>query len=165
MSTTLDRLEGLDQEMVRPHVAPGAGPTVPLPRRYRPAAEARPERRRLRLSPWQLGAAWLVIAGSLVVFQPAPQDPNAPIPLWAGLLATAFLGSLASGMAGVIGRRTWAPTAFLTAGISGLIIGAGCLGTEHHSMPYPLLEMAGFGALTWLSCRTMTSARGRTEGS
>jgi hypothetical protein len=164
MSTTLDRLEEVDQDMARPHVAPGAGPTVPLPRRYQRAAEPRPERRRLRLSPWQLGAAWLVIASSLVAFEPAPQDPNAPLPLWAGLLATAFLGSLAAAMAGLIGRRSWAPAAFLAAGVSGLVIAAGCLSTAHHSMPYPLLEMVGFGTLTWLSWRTMTSGPTGGEG-
>ena len=162
MSTTLDRLDELDQEMLRPEEPPPPGPTVPRPR-YREPRETKPARRLPHLSPGRLGAAWLVIAGSLVAFEPAPQDPNAPVPLWAGLLATAFLGSLAAAMAGLIGRRSWAPSAFFAAGISGLIIATGCLGTAHHSMPYPLLELAGFGALTWFSWQTMAAGRRRGE--
>jgi len=91
------------------------------------------------------------------MFEPAPRDPNAPIPLWGALLATAFLGGLAAAMAGLFVRRSWAPGAFLVAGVAGLGMAVGCLGTAHHSMPYPLLEIVGFGALTVLSWRTMVA--------
>lgn len=106
-----------------------------------------------------LALAWILIGGSLIAFEPPPQDPNAPVPVWAGLLAMAFLASLFVTMAGLAGRRSWAPTASFVAGLSAVALAVGCLGTEHHSMPYPVLETAGFGVVAWLSWRGMRAAR------
>src|SRR5688500_6627377 len=63
-----------------------------------------PVRRRARMSSWEdriptsiavaVGAMWLIAIPVSIALEPAPEDPNAPVPWYAALLIYGFLSSL-----------------------------------------------------------------------
>lgn len=123
-----------------------------------PAARKERPGRSARARAWLSGRlghlvaiGWLAFVVS-VMFQPAPADPAAAVPLWAEWIIVGFF--LALGAAGVLavtrpGPRAWAAAA--TAGTLGVALGVGCLTTAHHATGWAAYELAATGVLASLA--------------
>lgn len=95
--------------------------------------------------------AWIVVMGSILLFQPASSDPNAAVPVWAWLLLTTFWAGLFAAVYGLLGKRTWAMHASaVTAGL-GMAVAVACVVTDHHTGAWWGYEMAAFTTLGALS--------------
>jgi hypothetical protein len=116
--------------------------------------------RRVALNDWcrRLLVGWAAVIGSIVLFEPAPSDPNAAVPVWGTVLGLAFTAALVAGLAGLSRRRPWAFRASIVAGSLGLAIGAACVLTDHHVGFWGWYEMAAFsglGATSWFAAKTI----------
>jgi hypothetical protein len=112
------------------------------------------------LSDWsrRLLVAWAAVIGSIVLFEPAPSDPNAAVPAWGNVLGIAFTVALVAGLAGLSRRRPWGLRASVVAGSLGLAIGAACVLTDHHVGFWGWYEMAAFSGLaasSWFAAKTV----------
>ena len=116
--------------------------------------------RRASLNDWcrRLLVGWAVVIGSIVLFEPAPSDPNAAVPVWGNVLGLAFTAALVAGLVGFSRRRPWGLRASVVAGGLGLAIGAACVLTDHHVGFWGWYEMAAFsglGAASWFAAKTV----------
>ena len=116
--------------------------------------------RRASLNDWcrRLLVGWAVVIGSIVLFEPAPSDPNAAVPTWGNVLVLAFTAALVAGLAGLSRRRPWGLRASVVAGGLGLAIGAACVLTDHHVGFWGWYEMAAFSGLAatgWFAAKTV----------
>jgi hypothetical protein len=112
------------------------------------------------LNDWcrRLLVGWAVVIGSIVLFEPAPSDPNAAVPMWGNVLVLAFTAALVAGLAGLSRRRPWGLRASVVAGGLGLAIGAACVLTDHHVGFWGWYEMAAFSGLAatgWFAAKTV----------
>jgi peptidoglycan/LPS O-acetylase OafA/YrhL len=102
---------------------------------------------------------WLAVIGSIIVFEPAPSNPNAAVPAWGNVLLVAFFVALAAALAGLSRRRPWALRASVVAGGLGIAVGAACALTDHHVgfwSAYEIAAFSGLAAASWFSMRTST---------
>jgi peptidoglycan/LPS O-acetylase OafA/YrhL len=141
MAVTQDRLQGAEE----------------LEELYRssPDADAHSS-----LNDWcrRLLVGWAAVIGSIVLFEPAPSNPNAAVPAWGNVLAFAFTAALVAGLAGLSRRRPWALRASVVAGSLGLAIGAACVLTDHHVGFWGWYEMTAFSGLaatSWFVAKTV----------
>jgi peptidoglycan/LPS O-acetylase OafA/YrhL len=114
---------------------------------------------RAALNDWsrRLLVAWAAVIGSIVLFEPAPSDPNAAVPAWGNVLGIAFTVALVAALAGLSRRRPWGFRASVLAGGLGLAIGAACVLTDHHVGFWGWYEMAAFSGLAatgWFAAKT-----------
>jgi peptidoglycan/LPS O-acetylase OafA/YrhL len=133
MATTEDRLQPVDQ----------------LEQLYRNSPDVEPPRR-LSLNDWcpRLLTAWLAVFGSIVLFEPAPSDPQAAVPAWGTMLLAAFTVALLAAIVGLSLRRPWSLRASVGAGALGIAIGAACVVTDHHMGFWGAYEIVAFSGLT-----------------
>jgi peptidoglycan/LPS O-acetylase OafA/YrhL len=130
-----------------------------LEKLYRSSPDLEPPRR-ASLNDWcrRLLVGWAVVIGSIVLFEPAPSNPNAAIPAWGTFLGLAFTAALVAGLAGLSSRRPWGLRASVVAGGLGLAIGAACVLTDHHVGFWGGYEMAAFSGLaatSWFAAKTV----------
>ena len=116
--------------------------------------------RRGALNDWtrRLLVAWATVIGSIVLFEPAPSDPNAAVPAWGNVLGLAFTVALVAALAGLSRRRPSGLRASVVAGGLGLAIGAACVLTDHHVGFWGWYEMAAFSGLAatgWFAAKTV----------
>jgi hypothetical protein len=142
MATTEDRLHGVEE----------------LEELYRNSPDAEPPRRD-SLNDWcrRLLFGWLAVFGSIVLFEPAPSNPNAAVPAWGNVLLTAFTLALVAAVVGLSRRRPWALRASVIAGGLGVAIGAACAVTDHHAgfwAGYEIVTFSGLAAASWIATRT-----------
>jgi hypothetical protein len=95
--------------------------------------------------------AWLLLVGSMLLFEPAPARPEPAIPLWATILGTAFTVAFGAAVVGLARRRSWALTASSIAAGTGLLIAVGCAVTDHHSAFWWGYELTVFTTLALLT--------------
>jgi FtsH-binding integral membrane protein len=108
------------------------------------------KRRAVDLQPVLLGA-WIVALATIFLFEPAPSNPNAVVPLWGQLLLTGFMAGFFATTYGLASRRSWGARASLVTAGFGVAIAVACAATEHHSGFWWGYEMASFSALSLLS--------------
>ena len=142
MATTQDRLQEVEK----------------LDELYDGTSETELARESDSLRNWTRGLlyGWLAVFGSIVLLEPSPANPNAPIPAWGNVLLTAFTFALGAGLVGLIRQRPWALRASLVAGALGMVIGGACALTDHHSLLWAGYEMVGFSGLTaasWIATK------------
>ncbi len=147
MATTEDRLHGVEE----------------LEELYRASPDVEPPRRD-GLTTWcrRLFVGWLVVIGSIVVFEPAPSNPDTAVPAWGNALLLAFFVALAAGLVGLSRRRPWALRASVVAGGLGIAVGAACALTDHHVGFWGAYEMVAFSGLTaagWIATRNAAQSR------
>jgi peptidoglycan/LPS O-acetylase OafA/YrhL len=126
---------------------------------YRASPDVEPPRRDA-LTDWcrWLFVGWLAVIGSIVVFEPAPSNPDAAVPAWGNVLLLAFFVALATGLVGLSRRRPWALRASVVAGGLGIAVGAACALTDHHVGFWGAYEIVAFSGLTaagWIATRTV----------
>jgi hypothetical protein len=95
--------------------------------------------------------AWMVVIGSILLFEPRPDNPNAAIPLWVELAGTGFLLSFFATVAGLGTVKRWGLGASLAAVGFGGVLAVACSTTGHHAGAWWAMELAAFavlGALT-----------------
>ena len=143
MATTQDRLRGVEE----------------LEKLYRAAPGVEPDRRETRVD-WshRILWGWLAVFGSIVLFEPAPANPNAAVPLWANALVAVFTVALFAGVVGLSLRRTWGLRASFIAGALGMSIGAACVLTDHHPGFWGAYEIVAFSGLAVASGIATTRA-------
>ena len=105
---------------------------------------------RTRRTGERLLLAWAAVVGSMIVLEPAPNDPAAP-PLWASLLGVAFVAAFGATVAGLAARRPWGLRASATAAALGLLVAGACAATSHHPTFWWGYELVGFGVLAALT--------------
>jgi peptidoglycan/LPS O-acetylase OafA/YrhL len=142
MVTTEDRLRGVEE----------------LEELYRASPDVQPPRLDARAT-WcrRLFVGWLAVIGSIVVFEPAPSNPDAAVPAWGNVLLLAFFVALATGLVGLSRRRPWALRASVVAGGLGIAVGAACALTDHHVGFWGAYEIVAFTCLMaagWIATRT-----------
>lgn len=133
MATTEERLQPVDQ----------------LEELYRESPDVEPPRRPA-LNDWcrRLIIGWLAVFGSIVLFEPAPTNPEAAVPAWGNMLLTTFTVALFATLVGLSLRRPWALRASVAAGGLGIAIGAACVVTDHHMGFWGAYEIVAFSGLT-----------------
>ena len=99
----------------------------------------------------RLAISWGASIAGLILFEPAPTNPNATEPLWAYVTAYTFLGTLAAMAVVMRMRRRWAYGVSAGAGVLGMLLAYACLASGHHLGAWWMIEMVTFGALTALS--------------
>lgn len=149
MAITEERLETVDE------IGTTEAPTVRSSSDRIPSVR-RPISRALAV---RLSVAWLVLFGSMMVLEPQPTNPNAPVPFWANLLLIGFTGALGATVFGLARREFWGLRASVWAGGFGLAIAAACAVTDHHPGLWWGYEMVVFGGLTAFSVLTSRVAR------
>jgi hypothetical protein len=145
MVTTQDRLLGREE-------------VEELEELYRSSPDVEPVRRD-SLNEWcrRILFGWVVVIGSIALFEPAPSNPNAAVPAWGNVLLTAFSVALVAGFVGLSRRRPWALRASVVAGGLGVAIGAACMLTDHHVGfwgAYEIVAFSGLAAGSWFATRT-----------
>jgi hypothetical protein len=109
-----------------------------------------PKRRTIDLHPVLLGA-WILVMGTLFLFEPAPADPQAAVPVWGQILLTVFMAGFFAATYGLAGKRDWGMKASMfTAGV-GVAVAVACAATAHHAGVWWGIELASFSALGALS--------------
>jgi hypothetical protein len=136
MATTEDRLHEVER----------------LEELFRDSPDTEPPRR-VSLTDWcrWLLLGWVAVFGSIVLLEPAPSNPNAPVPAWGNLLLTAFTIAFVAGVVGLVRRRPWGLRASVVAGGLGIVIGAACAVTDHHVGFWGAYEIVAFSGLTTAS--------------
>jgi hypothetical protein len=142
MATTEDRLHEVEK----------------LEELFRHSPEAEPPRQAASIGGWcrRLLYGWLAVFGSIVLFEPAPSNPDAAVPMWGSVLLTAFTFALGAGLVGLFRQRPWALRASLAAGALGIAVGAACAVTDHHSAFWAGYEVVGFSGLaaaSWVASK------------
>jgi len=99
--------------------------------------------------PLGLGLAWVVVLVAATLLEPAPADPDAPVPLWASALFLAHFATLGAMAAGLSSRRRMGLVASVGAAGLGLLASAMCPVSGHHTGvgAWWYLQMAGFTGL------------------
>jgi hypothetical protein len=125
---------------------------------YRESPDLEPPRRD-PLEVWsrRLLFGWVAVFGSILLFEPAPSDPNAAVPLWGNLLLTAFTAALVAALVGLSRQRPWGLRTSIVAGALGVAIGAACVVTDHHVGWWGAFEILAFTGLTtasWTATRS-----------
>lgn len=158
MAITEERLEGV-VELTASDSTPQVRPEPHLegaaqsPRLYPRTISASVARR--------LSVAWILLFGSVLVLEPAPANPDAPLGFWAGLLFLGFTAALTITMIGLGRRRHWGLVASAWAGGLGVIIAAACAVTDHHPglwWGYEMVVFAGLTAFSALAPRFLRSS-------
>jgi hypothetical protein len=80
-----------------------------------------------------LVVAWVVVIAVGLAVEPAPVDPDAPVPLAADLLGMGLLTAWGAMAAGVIQGRRFAGAASLVGGLGLLALTLGCPVSGHHA--------------------------------
>jgi hypothetical protein len=144
MATTQDRLRGVEE----------------LEELYRASPDSDQDRRPTQ-SDWshRILWGWLAVFGSIVLFEPAPANPAAAVPVWANILLMVFTVALLAGVVGLSLRRAWGLRASLVAGGLGMAIGAACVLTDHHPGVWGAYEIVAFSGLAVASGVAATRAR------
>jgi hypothetical protein len=139
MATTERRLQEIEELKTLWELSPDAE-TEPPP----------PTRRTIDLGPVLLGA-WILVMGALFLFEPAPADPQAAVPVWGQILLTLFMAGFFATTYGLAGKRGWGMKASaFTAGV-GVVVAVACAATAHHSGAWWGIELASFSTLGALS--------------
>jgi FtsH-binding integral membrane protein len=95
--------------------------------------------------------AWVAVLTSILLFQPAPSDPQAVVPVWGELLLIGFWASFFATIFGLGARRGWGMSASAaTAGV-GMAVAVACVVTDHHTGAWWGYEMAAFTGLGAMS--------------
>jgi len=103
-----------------------------------------------------LVAAWVVVVAIGYAVEPAPVDPNAPVPLLAALLNSALLATWGAMAAGVVQRRRFAAVASMVGGVVLLALTVACPASGHHSFgAWWGVQLAGAVGLLALSSRAL----------
>jgi hypothetical protein len=156
-------------DIERPPVTDDDGPsTVAQPPAPLPAATIDAPRRPLfgdlggplsRSWGFVLMAAWVLVIAVGLAVEPAPADPDAPVPLVADLLSMGLLTAWGAMAAGVFQRRRFAAAASLVAGVGLLALTLGCPVSGHHGGigAWWGVQMAGAVGLLALSGRALRS--------
>jgi hypothetical protein len=144
MATTQERLQRVDE-------------LEKLEKLYRDSPDAKPARR-ASLNEWcrRLLFGWLALFVSVVLFEPAPSNPEAAVPAWGTVLLTAFTVAFVVAVAGLSRRRPWGLRASLVAGGLGIAIGAACALTDHHMgvwAAYETVAFSGLAGASWIATR------------
>jgi hypothetical protein len=137
---TRDRLEGRD-DLEALWQAPAASRPPDHPGSRSASREA--------LTGWWRGLllGWLVVLGTLLLFEPRPSGAAPELPLWATALSVAFLGAWCATLTGLVRRKSWGfPASAIAAGL-GIAIAAACAITEHHAGMWWGYEAVAFGSL------------------
>ncbi len=79
-----------------------------------------------------LVAAWVVVVAVGLAVEPAPANPDAPVPLIADLLSTGLMVAWGAMAAGIVQRRRFAAVASLVGGLGLLALTVGCPVSGHH---------------------------------
>lgn len=157
MNATIDRVDEMPdlKSLLKEHPelreCPTPEPRAP-DRTHRPVDPARATRRRGVV----LLGLWVATISTIVVTEPAPSDPNAPVPAWAVVLATISLLLMPAVLVGLVTRARWGFSASLAAAGASVLLAVGCFATEHHAGLYPYAEAAAFaflGSLSWRGLR------------
>jgi hypothetical protein len=90
-------------------------------------------------------ALWGLIMLS-TLFEPAP-NPNATLPLWAGVLGFAFYTGLFTTVWGLVGNHSWGLKASLATATLGLGMAVACGVTDHHPVFWWGYEIVAMSAL------------------
>jgi hypothetical protein len=139
MATTERRLQEIEELKTLWELSPDAE-TEPPP----------PKRRTIDLRPVLLGA-WILVMGALFLFEPAPADPQAAVPVWGQILLTLFMAGFFATTYGLAGKHGWGMKASaFTAGV-GVVVAVACAATAHHSGAWWGIELASFSTLGALS--------------
>jgi hypothetical protein len=145
-------------------IAPSLTPPAASPATRTAAMDERraPAGRSGRLSgSWAAGLAiaWIAIFTIGVAFEPAPADPNAPLPLIATLLALGLVIGWIVMAVGLAKRSRFGAAASLVAAVCLLGLTIGCPVSGHHSGlgAWWLFEMVGSTTLVALSGRALRS--------
>lgn len=98
-------------------------------------------------------AAWVVALVAASLLEPAPADPNAPVPLWASLLGLATFAALGATAAGLARRQRFGLVASVAAGGLALFASVMCPVSDHHTSigAWWYFQMTAFTALTGAS--------------
>lgn len=159
MNATIDRvdqwpdLKSLLKEHPEIRECPTPEPRAPG-RTHRPVDPARGTRWRGVL----LLGLWVVTISTIVVTEPVPSDPNAPVPAWAALLAAISILLMPAVLVGLVTRARWGFAASLAAAGALVLLAVGCFATEHHAGLYPYGEAAAFAFLGFFSCQGLRRA-------
>jgi hypothetical protein len=160
MAMTRDRLQAVEklQEVEKLQAVAKLQEVEKLEGLYRASPDVESPRRDA-LTDWcrRLLFGWVAVIGSIVVFEPAPSNPNAAVPAWGNVLLLAFFVALAVGLAGLSRRRPWSLRASVVAGGLGVAVGAACALTDHHVgywSAYEIVAFSGLTAASWFSMRT-----------
>ena len=80
-----------------------------------------------------LMVAWVVVVAVGLAVEPAPANPNAPVPLYADLISTGMLAAWGAMAAGVLQRRRFGAAASMVGGVALLGLTLACPLTGHHT--------------------------------
>ena len=99
--------------------------------------------------PRGLGLAWTAVFAAAIVVEPAPANPGAPEPLWAGILFLGLFAALGAMAAGLAHRQRLGLIASIAAGGLALVGTVMCPVSDHHSSvgAWWYLQMVGFSGL------------------
>ena len=105
-----------------------------------------------------LAVAWVVVFVGSQLLEPAPTNPDAASPLWAGIVEAAFFGTVLAMVAGFTGRsRMGALASFAGAGVF-LTMVVACPVTGHHAIgAWWYAQVAGTAALGTASLAALRS--------
>jgi len=142
---------------------------VPVVREAAPAADPRPPRRRLfaelggplsRSWGLALAVAWVVVVAVGMAVEPAPANPDAPVPLIADLLSTGLMATWGAMAAGIFQRRRFAAAASVVGGLGLLALTVACPASGHHGGigAWWGVQMVGVVGLLALSGRALRSS-------
>ena len=147
-------------------------PPAPAPPPHAPETAPRPRRRLFAdlgapLSrTWGLAliGAWIVVVAVGMAVEPAPVNPDAPVPLAADLLNTGLLLAWGSMAAGVFQRRRLAAAASLVGGLGLLALTVACPTSGHHGFgAWWGVQLVGVAALLALSGRALRAPNGGSQ--
>jgi peptidoglycan/LPS O-acetylase OafA/YrhL len=107
-----------------------------------------------------LMVAWVVVVAVGLAIEPAPANPDAPIPLYADLISTGMLAAWGAMAAGVFQRRRFAAAASMVGGVALLGLTLACPLTGHHSSigAWWGIQLVGAAGLLALSGRALRSS-------
>jgi hypothetical protein len=145
-----------------------AAATAPPAPAIAPETPARPPRRRMfadlagplsRTWGFALVAAWVVVVAVGLAVEPAPVNPDAPVPLVATLLSNGLLMTWGAMAAGVFQRRRFAAASSLVGGVGLLALTLGCPLSGHHTFgAWWGVQLVGAVGLLALSRRALRSS-------
>ncbi|HET7488030.1 MAG TPA: hypothetical protein VFJ85_08880 [Acidimicrobiales bacterium] len=131
------------------------------PARRRPVGEWLGEQGVVTGWPRRLGLLWVATLVAVTVIEPAPAHPDAPEPVWAGLLALALFAFLGVMGAGLARRQRLGLIASVAAGGIAIFATAMCPVSGHHESIglWWFAQMAGFTGLVAASLVALRRTR------
>jgi peptidoglycan/LPS O-acetylase OafA/YrhL len=107
-----------------------------------------------------LAVAWVVVVAVGMAVEPAPANPDAPVPLVADLLSTGLMATWGAMAAGIFQRRRFAAAASVVGGLGLLALTVACPASGHHGGigAWWGVQMVGVVGLLALSGRALRSS-------